>query len=293
MIPGYVRTDRWLAGAVLYGLTLLGEVLVGIPARMFLAWMMFSILNAFGALDLNVGVLAWMVALLPIAWSLVALVAPGGGRVWRRQQGGRRPTIEEGAAVAASLDQLQAVSPDLEFPASWFVLDEPRTLAAVRGRTLMLSRGLLESDALTAALAHELGHIATPDGRLTEALNRLVLWRDPLALSAMDFAASPRAQEGVVTAFVAGALRWLVRFAGGSTVQLCLHGLWASYWRSREYVADAFAASLGQTEDLAFYLEEQELPFDAPVPYLLFNPADHPPVALRVEHLHRLAGVSD
>ena len=31
--------------------------------------------------------------------------------------------------------------------------------------TLMLSRGLLESDHLPAVLAHELGHLASPDGR--------------------------------------------------------------------------------------------------------------------------------
>jgi len=39
----------------------------------------------------------------------------------------------------------------------------------------MLSRGLLESDHLPAVLAHELGHLATPDGKLTAAINRIVL----------------------------------------------------------------------------------------------------------------------
>ena len=63
----------------------------------------------------------------------------------------------------------------LRLPERWFVLDEPQPDAAVCGDTLMLSRGLLESEYLPAVLAHELGHLASSDGKLTAAINRLVL----------------------------------------------------------------------------------------------------------------------
>ncbi len=55
------------------------------------------------------------------------------------------------------------------------MLDTPEPDAAVVGDTLMLSRGLFESPHLSAVLAHELGHLGTPDGRITAALNRLVI----------------------------------------------------------------------------------------------------------------------
>jgi hypothetical protein len=77
-----------------------------------------------------------------------------------------------------AIDLLQSHSSTrLPLPQSWFVIDTPPPDAAVSGNTLMLSRGLLESDHLPAVIAHELGHLATPDGRLTAALNRLILPR--------------------------------------------------------------------------------------------------------------------
>jgi Zn-dependent protease with chaperone function len=69
----------------------------------------------------------------------------------------------------------------LREPNGCYVLDDPLPSAAVRGTTVILSRGLLESASLAAVLAHELGHINSLDGHLTEALNRLALWDDPLA----------------------------------------------------------------------------------------------------------------
>ena len=39
----------------------------------------------------------------------------------------------------------------------------------------MLSRGLLESEYLPAVLAHELGHLHSSDGKLTAAINRLII----------------------------------------------------------------------------------------------------------------------
>jgi len=65
-------------------------------------------------------------------------------------------------------------------PRHWFVLDTDEIDAAVLGRSLMLSRGLIDSAWLECVLAHELGHYHSTDGHLTAALNRLVPWPDPL-----------------------------------------------------------------------------------------------------------------
>ena len=55
----------------------------------------------------------------------------------------------------------------------WFVLDEAQPHAEVRGDTLMVSRGALESEYLPALLAHELGHLRGMDARLMAAAERL------------------------------------------------------------------------------------------------------------------------
>jgi Zn-dependent protease with chaperone function len=121
---------------------------------------------------------AWIeVGLIPTLWSILALATPfGTGWWWKQRSGGRKPSQREQLAYQDATELLQAQTrKPLPLPKSWFVLDTPTPDAAVCGETLMLSRGLLESDHLPAVLAHELGHLATPDGRLTAAINRLVL----------------------------------------------------------------------------------------------------------------------
>lgn len=54
---------------------------------------------------------------------------------------------------------------------------------------------------------------------------------------------------------------------------------------SREYAADAYAASLGQGEDLARHLADFEQPLDFPRRRFPLDLAEHPPVALRIERL--------
>jgi hypothetical protein len=124
--------------------------------------------------------LAWIAALGPIAWSVAGLVLPGRGGVWGRRLGARRPTGEEAAALGDAIELLRSVDSSLLGPAGWLVLDDPLPAAAARGRTVVVSRGLFEHDGLAPVLAHELGHANRLDGRLTEALNRLALWEDPL-----------------------------------------------------------------------------------------------------------------
>jgi Zn-dependent protease with chaperone function len=186
-----------------------------------------------------------------LAWSILALVRPGRGWIWRRRLGARRPSAEEATVIA-----------------------------------LLLSRGLLESDATPAVYAHELSHSRSLDARLTEALERLELWGDPLApIEAQRGVEAPRRGADRSGGLLLGCARWALRLAGGGCAESVLRPLWCAYWRHREYAADAYAASLGQAEDLVRYLAEQELPFDPPQRRLLFNRAEHPPVAFRIARL--------
>lgn len=122
----------------------------------------------------------FLIGLAPTLWSMFALISPvGGGWWWRQNAGGRDPSGRERLAYdgAVALLQAHSVKP-LFLPGSWFALDEHQPDAGVVGDALMLSRGLLEIE-LPAVLPHELGHLATFDGRFTLALNRLVINQAP------------------------------------------------------------------------------------------------------------------
>jgi hypothetical protein len=127
----------------------------------------------------------WELALIPTSWALLALLTPlGGAHWWRMNLGGREPSERERLAYDDAVELLAAHGRvALRLPRVWFVLDTPQPDGAVCGDALMLSRGLLESEFLAPVLAHELGHLATSDGKLTAALNRLVItpfpWRQP------------------------------------------------------------------------------------------------------------------
>jgi Zn-dependent protease with chaperone function len=245
---------------------------------------------------------AWLeLSLIPTLWSMLALASPYGTSWWWKQRmGGRRPSGREQLAYHDAADLLQAQTREpLVLPRSWFVIDTPTPDAAVCGETLMLSRGLVESDHLPAVLAHELGHLATPDGKLTAAINRLVLLppRPPRHEQAGHEQASDAPQAGVeirderivLTLFAIRVLTWTVKktlklINGG--LGLWLTGpLWGVYWRRREYEADAYAARLGQADELADFLEVHALIHDHPVSYIWLTEHAHPPVELRIDKL--------
>jgi Zn-dependent protease with chaperone function len=237
--------------------------------------------------------------LIPTAWAALALITPlGSGWWWRQNLGGRHMTPEERVACEEALASLsERAARPLPRPASWFVLDYPELDAAVCGDSLMLSRGLIESEHLSAVLAHELGHLATSDGKLTAALNRLVINPPPLVEEG-ERASDGRSWVVPEDRFTFGlfgvqALWWLIRFAvrfakGGLALRL-LGPFWGSYWREREYLADAYAAELGQGDRLAFFLELHALVHDHPVPFIWLTEHTHPPVALRVARLRAAA----
>ena len=255
--------------------------------------------------------LKWMwLGLLPTMWAAFALITPyGAGWWWKQRIGGRSPSQREQVSYRDAIDLLQSHTPDpLPLPSMWFVLDTHVPDAAVNGQTLMLSRGLLESDHLPAVLAHELGHLATPDGRLTAALNRFVIprafdlegkqlqmllakhgrptddrpedddhrrYKDPPAMVAD---ADPLAM------FLIGGLK-LAMFATGGFGLWLTRPIWGHYWRAREYEADKYAAKLGQAGELAEFLDQHALIHDHPVPYMWLTEHTHPPTELRIDQL--------
>ena len=237
-------------------------------------------------------------ALIPTAWSIVALITPfGGGWWWRQNLGGREPSERERTAYNDALDLLRhrTLMP-LREPSGWFVLDDPQPDAAVCGNTLMLSRGLLESDHLPAVLAHELGHLAGTDGKLTAALNRLVIHpppkpaeREPAKRGSLILSDD----RALLTITILGSLLWVLRktivFAKGGLGLRITAPFWGSHWREREYIADRFAAGLGQADELADFLEVHALTHDHPVPFVWLTEHTHPPAELRIDKLRGTA----
>ena len=284
----------------MYALALASEIPV-ILARAMLVLILVSIwllIDGHSTADTTV----WLeIALIPTFWSIFALASPfGTGWWWKQRAGGRKPSEREKLAYHDATNLLQSHTRELlPRPASWFVIDTPTPDAAVCGETLMLSRGLLESDHLPAVLAHELGHLATPDGRLTAAINRLVLFaprpfRQPQAGNAQKDTA-PQVQATflneriLLTILGIRLLVWLVKKTlklvnGGLGLRL-VGPLFGAYWRGREYKADRYAASLGQADDLADFLENHALIHDHPIPYIWLTQHTHPPTELRIDKL--------
>jgi Zn-dependent protease with chaperone function len=269
-------------GLWLYLLTLLVEAVVGGCTRWVLVYLAVVGGGAILPLGLEPSLLAWLAAMAPIAFSLSGLILPGGGRWWRHRGGLRRPSAEELEVLTLAFELIAPARPLPRIA----VLDTPLPLAAVRGATVIISRGLVESSALPAVLAHERGHLRSLDGRLTEALERLSVWEDPLgpSLELEDRSAGGRKTD-VSAGHLFSLLRLALRLTGGGQVQKLLGPLWSAYWRRREFVADAEAAALGQGPDLARHLRDEVLPFDVSRPVQIFNHAEHPPTALRIERL--------
>src|SRR5207245_931879 len=96
-----------------------------------------------------------------------------------------------------------------------------------------------------------------------------------------------------LTITVMGALVWLLRktlaFAKGGLALRLLAPFWGSYWREREYLADRFAARLGQGDELADFLEIYALAHDHPVPFIWLTEHTHPASELRLDRLRREA----
>jgi Zn-dependent protease with chaperone function len=249
-----------------------------------------------------------LVALIPTAWSVLALFNPAGGAWWwRTRAGGREPSKREQLAYQDAVELLQSnTSRPLPLPAHWFVIDSPQPDAAACGNALMISRGLFETDHLPAVLAHELGHLGSPDARLTTAINRLIVFSTPFRASAETGRQRPQIEllprlqytprpasdvfdlEPALTQALFGFARFLFimsLFAKGGLGLWLTGPIWGRYWREREYHADQYAAELGQAEELADFLEIHALIHDNPIPFLWLSEHTHPPTELRLDRL--------
>jgi hypothetical protein len=217
MLMEKLRSFRFpsVPALALYGASLVAEVPV-IFARMLvtLAVAAFVLLVKEGSPDGAEGLAE--LGLIPTAWSIFALITPlGGGWWWRTNMGGREPSERERTAYQDALDLLRHNAGEpVRAPSGWFVIDSPQPDAAVCGDTLMLSRGLFESEYLPAVLAHELGHLNSSDGKLTAALNRVVIHPPPRSSEK-----EPRERDisiiaddrVALTITLIGALIWLLR----------------------------------------------------------------------------------
>jgi Zn-dependent protease with chaperone function len=273
------------AGVCLYLLTASLELVVAGAARFVLVYpLAVTARIAFSAVP-SATVVAMVAALFPVFPSLGGLLLTGCDWWWQRRAGLRRPSVEELETLALAFS-LFAPARSLPRVA---VLDDPLFLADVRGATLIVSRGLLESTSLPAVLAHEWGHLRSMDGRLTEALDRLSLWEDPLGSPEEPEAGRPtgvRVEERAGLLY--SSLRLIVRLAGGGLGQKALAPLWSSYWRHREFVADSGAVAVGQGHDLARHLREEVLPLELSRQVGIFRLSNHPPTALRIERLEKV-----
>jgi Zn-dependent protease with chaperone function len=244
------------------GLGVIAGALRGFVAYPLL-WLTFLIL---GWPPGSVHTLALLIAYGPLALSLATLVLPLGGWLWQQQVGGRRPSERELLIYADALAILKARDPQLRPPRRWFVLDEHLPNAAAYADTLMLTRGLIDSGHLEAVLAHELGHLNSSDSRLAAALHRMTT--QPRRRLRFPFL--------TLGFLLSGALAvWVSRVP------------WASYWRTREFAADAYASILGQGPALARFLQVYALENDLPVPFMWLSAESHPFSEHRIDNLYR------
>jgi Zn-dependent protease with chaperone function len=229
--------------------------------------------------------LPWIVTLGFLGWVGSALVFPiGAGGYFASSVGARRPTRDEEQAYEDALTSLNLAA-DVKRPAFMYVLDEHALNACVVGETLVLNRTLFDSQFLEAVLAHELGHLNSMDARVSVAVNRL-------AGPARAIAPLRRAQT---TAFLSGRSLWspinlailIIRGSAGGLATDAMTPAWSAWWRLREHVADAYAAQLGQAEQLAIFLEDHALLYDIPIKRIWTSDQTHPPIAQRIERLHR------
>jgi Zn-dependent protease with chaperone function len=272
-------------GLLLYFLTL-ALALVAAVARWVLGCVLGLFLGWVLPLVPSSSVCGYAFAIAPLVLSLATFVVPGQGRLWRKAVGAHRASAEQVEQLERIVDGFAALDPRAGMPTWCYVLDWPAPLAFVRGRALIVSTGLLECEGLVAVLAHELAHLISFDGVLTAAVSRLGLWGDLLAPSEEE---QFRRELEWWIALPIEAVRWTVRIAGAKWVLSATNWLWAPFWRSRERVADEYAAALGQAAALADHLEDVEKPRSRPQRYRFFNPFDHDPPDLRIEYLRAYA----
>lgn len=221
-------------------------------------------------------------AYFPIVRSLIGLVIPPviSARV-RHQVGAREPSFREWERIEPALDV--CVRDGIKAPKNVWVVDTAEEVAFVIGRSLFLQRDTIWSPHLAGWIAHELGHLNSIDLRLKQA----VRWASMPALTSVGDGIIGKG--GVIfwpTALARLLVGFYVKVLAGGFIPRIMNPLWNFFWRRREYLADEFAARIGQAESLAAGLEET-LAFDASTPWM--KDRSHPYVELRIDRLRSSA----
>jgi len=271
------RTHGWASqspGLLLYALTLAAELLAA-AARALIVTVVLSIVHLLTGWPIPTTPIATVIAFAPLVVSLLSvicppLIAPLDGRWWEISCGGRAPEQDEREAFTDAFNELQEADPTLRPPRHWFVAEDPERNASAYASSLRVTRGLLESPHAAAVIAHEMGHLRTSDSHLTSALNLLLL-------KPMD---TPAARPLWSLPF-----RGLLWLASGQAVLWFTANAWETYWRSREFAADQYAARLGQADTLAESLTLDALPYERPVRAMRFSRATHPYTKPRIARL--------
>ena len=276
------RASSTAAALVLYAITLAGQLIAAF-ARALIADIVLSIIGWIMGWPIPVEPIALAIGFAPLAVSLLALllpplVAPIDGRWWEISTGGRPPEPDEQDAFERAVSELREIDPALRVPRHWFVAEEPGMNASAYASSLSVDRGLLESPYAAAVIAHELGHLNTSDARLSSALNLTLL--SPMA--------TPEIEPLWSLAF-----RGLAWFASGQAVLWLTGNAWETYWRSREFAADQYAARLGQGPALAKSLEHSSLPYERSIRRMRFSRATHPYTKPRIAKLRAHPGRPD
>ena len=261
-------------GIGLYAITLAAHWFSAV-ARYLILSIVLGLIGLLTGWPIPVNTIALVLALAPLAISLLAvicppLIAPLDGRWWEISTGGRPPEQDEHEAFQEAFHALQEIDPRLRPPRHWFVAEESGQNAAAYSSSLRVDRGLLESPYAPAVIAHELGHLRTTDAHLTSALNLLLI-------IPMD--------TPILHPLWSLPFRGLAWFASGQAVQWFTANAWETYWRSREFAADQYAARLGQGPALARTLEHGSLPYERSIRNMRFSRASHPYTKPRIAKL--------
>lgn len=263
-----------LVGIGLYAVTFAAQWF-SVVARWLIVYIVLGLIALVTGWAIPVEASALVLALAPLAISLLALacpplIAPFDGRWWEISTGGRPPEQDEREAFEHAISELQEADPNIRPPRHWFVREEPGQNAAAYSSSLCVDRGLLESPYAAAVIAHELGHLRSSDGHLTSALNLLLL-RPMHTPTLRPLRSLP--------------FRGLAWFASGQAVQWFTDNAWQAYWRSREFIADQYAVRLGQGPALAESLEYETLPYERSIRNMRFSRASHPYTKPRIAKL--------
>jgi Zn-dependent protease with chaperone function len=268
----------------LYLVTLALELLTAGLVRRWFGRKIWLVIGLVHHMPFSPQFVGWACMLGPLLWSLSAFWLPGSGSWWCWRVGAFNPSRREARKLDLAFEAIGDHATKRLRRLVIYVVDTEDRFVFIRGITLIVSRGLIESDDLVPALSHELGHACTTDGRLMLALDRLALFGDPLAGNRDEDA---RREEGPGAAGILAALRWGLRIAGGTFTLRLLWPAWANYLRKRERAADAYSVALGYGPGLAHHLENWKQPTDRPHRRLLrlFNMQNHDRVAYRLDIL--------